>query len=183
MGWLRKLLLVTVGVSLILAAACGAPVNAPVDAVIEPMTDVAVAWDPTWEGDETKWALLRADFVVISDEDETPYNNVIIEVVSGYSEVYLLPTGVINVENCPEGEAQWGQYCSDPNQTWGELTGNFNDNLHPTFYRGYTNGRGVETLWVWVEDMPVVDEAVLGVEIYATIGTDSTTFQISAVGA
>ncbi|MDP7112207.1 MAG: hypothetical protein QGH45_09595, partial [Myxococcota bacterium] len=65
-------------------------------------------------------------------------------------------------------------------QTWGELTGNFNSNLQPTFYRGYTNGRGVETIWLWVEDMPVVDEAALAVEIWATIGVDSTSFQVLA---
>ncbi len=180
MTWLRKLLLAMSGLSLILAAACGAPVSAPIDAKLDAMEDLNITWgDGDWEGDETKWALLRADFVVTSEEDDIPYNNVIIEIVSGYSGVYLLPTGVINVENCPEGEAQWGQYCSDPNQTWGELTGNFNSNLQPTFYRGYTNGRGVETIWIWVEDMPIVDDAATNVEIWATIGVDSTSFLIS----
>ncbi len=179
MGWTRKLLLTVGGLTLVFAAACGSPVPAPIDAVITPMTDINIAWDEAWEGDEAKWALLRADFVVTSEETDEPYNNVIIEVISGFSGVYLLPTGVINVENCPEGEAQWGQYCSDPDQTWGELTGKFNDNLQPTFYRGYTNARGVETLWIWVEDMPVVGDGLGSVEIYATVGTDSTTFLIT----
>jgi hypothetical protein len=182
MTWLRRLLLSMAGLSLILAAACGAPVSAPVDAEIAAMTDISIAWDASWEGEEANWALLRADFVVSSSETGEPYNNVIIEIISGYSGVYLLPTGVINVENCPEGEAQWGQYCSDPDQTWGELTGNFNSNLQPTFYRGYTNGRGVETIWLWVEDLPVVDDAAIGVEIWATIGVDSLSFQVLPTG-
>ena len=178
MAWTRKMMLTLAGLSLIAAAACSAPVNAPPDAVLGEIADFAIMWDAGWEGDETRWALLRADFVVTSEEDETPYNNVVIEIISGYSEVYLLPTGVINVENCPEGEAQWGQYCSDPGQTWGELTGSYNNNLQPTFYRGYTNSRGVETLWIWVEDLPVADETAGSVDIWATIGVDSVSFSI-----
>jgi hypothetical protein len=180
MPWLTRIMLLLMGVALALTTACMAPVNAPYDAELADLDGVTVAWDASYEGEPNIWALFRVDFYVSSSEDKVPYNNVVLEVFSGYEHVYVLPTGVINVANCPQGEGQWDTYCSDPNQTWGELTGDFNSALTPTFYRGYTDSRGVESVWLWIEDMPVTDESVGSVSITASIGVDSTTFAISA---
>lgn len=183
MSWLMRVMLLLAGGSLVFATACAAPVNAPTGAVLGDIEDVTVTWDASWWDDANAWALYRVDFNVFDEDDFAPYNNVVIEVFSGFERVYVLPTGVINVANCPQGEGQWDEYCADPNQTWGELTGDFNNALTPTFYRGYTDSRGVETVWIWIEDMPVTeDEAVGNVSITATIGVDSSGFEIMAGG-
>jgi hypothetical protein len=176
-------MLLLTGGALALSTACMAPVNAPSGAVIGDLEDVQVGWVAEYEGLANVWALFRVDFNVYDEEDSVPYNNVVLEVFSGYESVYVLPTGVINVANCPQGEGQWDTYCSDPNQTWGELTGDFNSALTPTFYRGYTDSRGVESVWIWIEDMPVAGEeegaAVSSVSITASIGVDSKSFTIT----
>lgn len=180
MPWLTRIMLLLTGGALALTTACMAPVNAPMGAQLMEIENVNVAWDASYAGDPNIWALVRVDFNVWNEEDEIPYNNVVIEVFSGFEHVYVLPTGVINVANCPQGEGQWDTYCSDPNQTWGELTGDFNSALTPTFYRGYTDSRGVESVWLWVEDMPIAGETetVGPVTITASIGVDSTSFTI-----
>ena len=183
MSWLMRMMLSMVGGAFVFATACTAPVNAPSGAKIGEMEDVSISWDASWWDESSIWALYRIDFTVYDEEDDLPYNNVVIEVFSGYERVYVLPTGVINVENCPQGEGQWDTYCSDPNQTWGQLTGDFNNALTPTFYRGYTDSRGVESIWLWIEDLPVSGEeldTVGGVTISASIGVDTTMFEITA---
>ena len=184
MTWLYRMLLAAASLSLVWAMACSAPMSAPPGAVLNDLEDVSIAWDPAWYGDgehDDYWALLRVDFYVYDEEQEVPYNNVVIEIFSGYKETYILPTGVINVTNCPQGEGQWDSYCSDPDQTWGQMTGDFNESLKPTYYRGYTDSRGVETVWIWVEDLPVDEEESVGaVTITATIGVDTKMFEISA---
>ena len=178
MTWLYRILLAMSSLLLLLAAACMAPVNAPAGAVISDKDDINIFWDPEWALDPTKWALGRTEFYVYNEETQTPYNNVVIEIFSGYTGVYVLPTGVINVASCPEGEGQWDTYCSDPDQTWGELTGDFNDSLRPTYYRGYTDALGTETVWFWIEDMPLSTDTVGSVAITASIGVDSLVFDI-----
>jgi len=181
MIWLYRFSLATASLLLLFAAACAAPVSAPAGAVIGEKEDMTVVWDSAWEGFPEYWALGRAEFAVFDEETQDPYNNVVIEIFSGFSGVYILPTGVINVANCPQGEGQWDSYCSDPGQTWGELTGDFNDSLRPTYYRGYTDGVGVETVWFWVEDLPVDESGSVGsVPITVSIGVDSISFLISA---
>jgi len=173
------MLLLLAGGSLVFATACAAPVNAPSTAVLGEVEDFMVSWDAAWWDSANHWALYRVDFTVYDDQENVPYNNVVIEVFSGFERVYVLPTGVINVANCPQGEGQWDTYCSDPNQTWGELTGDFNNALTPTFYRGYTDSRGVESVWIWIEDMPVDEEENVGnVSITASIGVDTSGFEI-----
>ena len=176
---LYRISLASTSLLLLFAAACAAPVNAPSGTEIAELDNIDVFWNYEWEGDPTRWALARTEFFVYDGETEMPRNNVVIEVFSGYSGVYVLPTGVINVANCPEGEGQWDSYCSDPDQTWGELTGDFNDSLRPTYYRGYTDGSGIETVWFWIEDMPVADENVGEVPISASIGVSSVFFDIT----
>ncbi len=184
MPWLMRLMLLLTGGALALSTACMAPVNAPFGAEIGELEDVKLGWDAEYAGNPNIWALFRVDFQVYDEDDAVPYNNVVLEVFSGYEYVYVLPTGVINVANCPQGEGQWDTYCSDPNQTWGELTGDFNSALTPTFYRGYTDSRGVESVWIWIEDMPIIGEddnvSVGEVSISASIGVDSTAFSITS---
>ncbi len=183
MTWTYRLLLAVSTLGLVLATACGDPMDAPPGAVITTVDSMNLFWDGEWVGDPEHWAMARVDFYVTDQVEGTAYNNVAIEIMSGYEGVYILPTGVINVANCPSGEGQWSGYCSDPNQTWGELTGDFNDALRPTFYRGYTDSRGVETIWIWIEDMPVSgsgDGATVGaVTISASIGVDAVAFEIA----
>jgi hypothetical protein len=183
MTWTYRLLLALSTLGLVLATACGDPLDAPPGAEITTIESMTVFWDPTWDGDPEYWALARVDFYVSDPLEGTPYNNVTIEIMSGYEGVYILPTGVINVANCPSGEGQWATYCGDPNQTWGELTGDFNDSLRPTFYRGYTDNRGVETIWIWIEDMPVSGDAEGGtvgvVSVTASIGVHSIVIDIT----
>jgi len=181
MTWLYRSLLAISALLLFLATACTAPVNAPAGAKIGEMDEVDIVWDPSWEGFPEYWALVRAQYFVYDEQSQVPLNNISIEVFSGYDKVYLLPTGVINVANCPQGEGQWDSYCSDPNQTWGELTGDFNDSLQPTYFQGATDGSGVETVWIWIEDMPVSSDGsqLQSVPISATIGIHTMTFKIS----
>lgn len=179
MSPLYRLLIVTAALSLVFATACVAPVTAPPDALLGEMEDIEIAWDPSWAGKDSRWALIRADFLVYSEEDDLPYNNIAIEIGTSYSEVYILPTGVINVEDCPGDDSQWGSYCSDPNQTWAQLTGDFNDALKPNYYQGYTDAQGVESVWLWVEDLPLGADDVLPVQVWATIGSDFIDFEIS----
>lgn len=179
MSWTYKVLILAAALCLAFATACMNPVAAPPGAILGDMEDVSIAWDPSWEGKESRWALVRTDFLVIDEEDEIPLNNVVIEIGSSYGGVYVLPTGVINVEDCPADDNQWGTYCGDSNQTWAELTGDFNDQLTPTYYKGYTNAQGVETVWLWVEDMPLGEDDIKDVQIWATIGIDFVDFKIS----
>jgi len=178
MSWLYRVLIIAACLSLTFAAACLNPVPAVPGTVMGEMEDVEITWSPDWVGSSQYWALIRTDFLVYDDETELPANNVEIEIGSSFSGVYLVPTGVINVEDCPSDDSQWGDYCSDPNQTWAELTGDYNDALRPNYYKGYTDAQGIESIWLWVEDMPVAGEEVGSVQIWATIGVDSIDFQI-----
>lgn len=193
MQWMRSLLLLLAGLSLVFLTACPSPQSAPYGSLIGELEDASIAWDPAYVGDSNYFAILRADFIVVNDHQE-PMNNAVIEITSGYHGVYIIPMGVIAIENCPTPEAnpdsEWLDYCADGNQTWADLTGDFDDDLQPTYYRGYTNSYGVESVWFWVEDMPitwaeetedgeVLPEGVQSVEIWATIGVDTETFSIS----
>jgi hypothetical protein len=179
MSWLYRVLIVTAALCLVFATACMNPVAAVPGSILGEMEDVKIAWDPSWEGKESRWALIRADFIVIDEGDALPLNNVIIEIGSSYSEVYVLPTSAISVELC-EGEGDVCQpYTDDPNQTWAQFIGEFNDQVKPNYYKGYTDAQGVETVWLWVEDMPLGEDEVLDVQVWATIGVDSIEFTIS----
>ncbi len=194
MQWMRSLLLLVAGLSLILLTACPDPQSAPYGSNIGELEDATVAWNPEYEGDPNYYAILRADFTVVGPDSE-PMNNAVIEIISGYAGVYIIPMGVINIEECPTPEAnpesQWLDYCADSNQTWADLTGEFDNDLQPTYYRGYTNSYGVESVWFWIEDMPIVygdpdeetgeilAEGVSPVDIWATIGVDSEAFTIT----
>ena len=177
MSWMYRVLILTAALCLVYATACMSPVAAPLGAVFAEMSDIDIAWDPSWLNMESKWALVRADFRVYNCEDDLPLNNIVVEIGSSFSEVYVLPTSAINVELC-EGDGDVCQaYLDDPNQTWAQFIG-VNDQVRPTYFKGYTNAQGVESVWLWVEDMPLGEDDVKDVQIWATIGVDSIDFTI-----
>ncbi len=183
MRLMQRLAVVVAGFALVGLTACPAPVDAPYGAVLAEMDDVELTWDSSAAGAADYWFLVRADFLVYDSETNDPLNNVNIEILSGYPGIYILPTGVINVETCPEGDQQWQQYCADEGQTWADLTGSFNDALKPLYYKGYTNANGVESVWLWIEDMPEDENGDAGdTQVWATIGVDSTYLAITVAG-
>lgn len=177
MSWMYRVLILTAALCLVYATACLSPVAAPPGAVFAEMADVDIAWDPSWVGQESRWALVRADFRVYDSEDDLPLNNIVVEIGSSYSGVYVLPTSAVNVEFCSGDGGVCEAFEDDPNQTWAQFIG-VNDQVRPTYLKGYTDAQGVETVWLWIEDMPVGVDQILDVQIWATIGVDFIDFDI-----
>ena len=108
---------------------------------------------------------------------EAPANNIRVWFTSPYSDVYLLPQEVLEALNVPSG-GDWDQVI-DRGEIWAEFSGRFDGNYRPTYHEGWTDRRGVASVWVWVNTMPTDESgAPLQTQVQVSIASDTTALRL-----
>ncbi|MCO4770332.1 MAG: hypothetical protein KDA24_09910 [Deltaproteobacteria bacterium] len=178
---LLKKLLILAAAGLILPACSTGPVDATFQYEIIDFEDVQVPWvgctiDPT-TGQLTNPScqpsppvIFRLDARVRNEDSEIPANNIRTWFTSTYSDIYLLPQEVLEAINIPSG-GDWDTV-TNRGEIWAEFSGRFDGNYRPTYHEGWTDKRGMASVWVFVNSMPT-DESGGVIESAIQIGIAS----------
>lgn len=135
--------------------------------------------------------LLREQVMVTNDVAEAgstremPLNNILVEITSGWSAAYLIPSTAVMIVDDYEAACDGDE--SDECNAWFdieegryvEFAGEYNDlgGYRPTYLAGGTNGRGLLEFYVFIDSIPVDDDGeVIPIPLFATIGVDSASW-------
>lgn len=164
--------------------ACTGPYQAPYGAVILEVEEFSLVPTSAHISQDGVGTLLFGDLVVYDEVNEVPLNDIEVEILTGWSGVYVLPESAIKLVQYPErpsdvedGTATTAEYCDidedgyiDPSApdwcSWWwdiessafyEFGGDYamtSQNFQPTYMIGATDNRGILRFYLYVDSMP-----------------------------
>ena len=183
-------LLVLALAALVLPACSTGPIDATFNYELVEFEDLAVPWtgctidqqtgqqtNPNCELSDP--VIFRLDARVRDTNTEIPGNNIRVWFTSPYNDIYLLPQEVLEAINVPSG-GDWDQVI-DRGEVWAEFSGRFDGNYRPNYHEGWTDRRGVASVWVWVNSMPLDETGIaLQSELHVSIASDVAIMRLQA---
>lgn len=178
----KKLLILALA-ALVLPACSTGPVDATFNYELMDMEDLIVPWvgcqidqttgqqlNPNCQVSDP--VIFRLDARVRDTDTQTPGNNIRVWFTSTYGDIYLLPQEVLEAINVPSG-GDWDTVI-DRGEIWAEFSGRFDGNYRPTYHEGWTDSRGVASVWVFVNTMATNEQGgVIQSQIQVNIASDS----------
>lgn len=137
--------------------------------------------------------LLRAQVLVTNtvleggqgDTREMPLNNVLVDITSGWSAAYVIPSTAVNTVDdyelsCEEDDsAECSAWFDIGEERYVEFSGGYTDlgGLRPTYMSAGTDGRGLLDFYVFIDSIPYDDDGeVIPIPLFASIGVDSVSW-------
>jgi len=174
-------------IPLLLAACNGGPYPAPATAVLEEMENVSLVASSAHVAQDGSGTLIFADAYVYDSETEMPLNNVQVEVMTGWSGIYVLPQAAIKLVDYPsapdgieDGTESPADYCDQDGDGyidedaeewcswyWDTESGQFYEfggdyaqttgAYQPTYMLSGTDERGICRFYLYVDSLPYND--------------------------
>ena len=184
-----KMLLV-LGVAGMLGGCVAGPIDATYNLELAPFEDVAVPWfgcardtstgelqNPNCRPSDP--VIFRFDARVRDAETQLPQNSIRVWMTSPYSRIFLLPQEVLEAINVPNTE-NWADVMNR-GEIWAEFSGNYEGDYRPTYLETWTDNRGLATVWVWIDEMPLnASGQATAAEIQVSIASDTELLKLTA---
>jgi hypothetical protein len=123
--------------------------------------------------------IFRLDARVRDANSLVPANNIRTWFTSPYNDIYLFPQEVLEAIQVPSG-GDWDQVI-DRGEIWAEFSGRFDGNYRPNYHEGWTDRRGVASVWVWVNSMPRQETgAATQTELHVSIASDTAIVRLQS---
>jgi hypothetical protein len=176
---------ITLGMLPILLVACAdGPFPAPGTAAIQEFDDLKINATSAHIVQDGVGTLVFADVLVYDEMTDMPLNNIEVEILTGWSGVYVIPDTAIKQVDYPsapadvmDGSTPVSDYCDTDNDgridagaddwcSWWwdiegggffEFSGDYAmtaDNYQPTYMLGATDNRGVMRFYLFIDSLP-----------------------------
>lgn len=179
---------------LALSVGCASgPYDAPVGAELTYMngSEQGFVFDVNYNDPEDNIGLLIREQVMVTNQvaevssgatRELPLNNILVELTSGWSAAYIIPTTAVvmgHEDASCVGESDCNEWFDMGDGRYIEFTGEYGDlaTMRPTYMSGGTNGRGLLEFYVFIDSIPYDDDGeVIPIPLYASIGVDTASW-------
>ncbi len=176
--------LATCGLLPFLLTACTGPWPAPATAVISDLEDFTLTPTSAHTSQDGIGTLVFGDVFIYDEVSEMPLNDIEVELLSGWSGIYVLPESAIKLVQYPnppsdvaDGTASVSDYCDvngdgfidgdapdwcswwwdTESAAFYEFGGDYAmtpENYQPTYMIGSTDSRGVMRFYLYIDSMP-----------------------------
>jgi hypothetical protein len=176
-------------------------IEAPFEAELSiPLESVSLAWSANYQitDDDGIGALIILDSLVFSTETGLPMDNIQVEVLSNYYDIFLIPKSAVKQVSAEEvdeascdldGDGEVDADAPDGCYWLYDVSGNqyiqiapdFADYYRPNYMIGATDEHGVLRTYVYVNGLPLTDAGAFGdADITVMLGHTSASFTITA---
>ncbi|MDP2306861.1 MAG: hypothetical protein Q8P18_12630 [Pseudomonadota bacterium] len=183
--------------SLLLALFVGCasgPYGAPDGAELTYMndSDLGAIFDVSYNDPDDGIGLLMREQLMVTNEvlegggsRTMPLNNILVEVTSGWSAAYVIPSSVVvtvdDYETACDGDEsdECNAWFDIGEERYVEFAGEYNDlgGLRPTYMSAGTDGRGLLDFYVFIDSIPLDDDGeVIPIPLFASIGVDTASW-------
>jgi hypothetical protein len=158
----------------------GAPYGAPMGAQLVVESTGAI-FDAAFNDPDDGVGLLLREQVMVVDSGGVPMPSILVEITSGWSAAYIIPSGAVKTVDefeteCESNAAEECELWFDlETETYVEFSGDYVDlgGFRPTYMAGGTDNRGILDFYVFIDAIPVDSEGeVIPIPVYADIGVD-----------
>ena len=174
--------LILLGAAVALPACSSGPVDATYNLELVPFEDLQMPWTGCEVDSETGElnnpncrvsdpVIFRLDARVRDGDTLVPANNIRVWFTSPFNQIFLLPQEVLEAIEVPTTE-RWNDVL-DRGEIWAEFSGNYEGDYRPTYHETWTDRRGMASVWVWVDSMPVdATGKALAADLQVSIASD-----------
>lgn len=172
------------------------PIAAPYGSSLQMPTDIEFGMDAAYEAAGDLTGGLFYAYIGVLGPDGLPLNGIQVEVTSGWTGAYLIAEKAVRVvddyeTDCQQGMDDGSLDPADPCYAWFdtegeefvEFSGDYTElgGFGPTYMSAPSDNRGLLPIYVFVDSVAYSDGAALNIPIFASIGVETQSFQLSAV--